>query len=88
MFFGMDGIEDRLGRSGKNFQFFLSLSFFDNLVRMNAMTIKLLGIGGMGLMLSPSAKHLKPEGAARFLRLHDRGTKDDRVAGPWCRSGA
>jgi 3-hydroxyisobutyrate dehydrogenase-like beta-hydroxyacid dehydrogenase len=45
---------------------------------MNAMTIKLLGIGGMGLMLSPSAKHLKPEGPARFLRVHDRGTQDDR----------
>ena len=42
------------------------------------MTIKLVGIGGMGLMLSPSAKHLKPEGPARFLRIHDRGTKDDR----------
>jgi 3-hydroxyisobutyrate dehydrogenase-like beta-hydroxyacid dehydrogenase len=42
------------------------------------MTMKLLGIGGMGLMLSPSAKHLKAEAAARFLRIHDRGTQDDR----------
>jgi 3-hydroxyisobutyrate dehydrogenase len=42
------------------------------------MTIKLAGIGGMGLMLSPSAKHLKSGGPARFLRIHDRGTKDDR----------
>ena len=42
------------------------------------MTIKLVGIGGMGLMLSPTAKHLKPGGAARFLRVHDRGTKDER----------
>jgi len=42
------------------------------------MTMKLLGIGGMGLMLSPSAKHLKPGSAARFLRIHDRGTQDDR----------
>lgn len=42
------------------------------------MTIKLIGIGGMGLMLSPSAKHLKLEGPSRFLRIHDRGTKDDR----------
>ena len=42
------------------------------------MTIKLVGIGGMGLMLSPSAKHLKPGSPARFLRIHDRGTKDDR----------
>ncbi len=45
---------------------------------MKAMTIKLVGIGGMGLMLSPSARHLKPGGAAQFLRIHDRGTKDDR----------
>jgi len=42
------------------------------------MTIKLLGIGGMGLMLSPSAKHLKSGGPARFIRIHDRGTKDER----------
>ena len=42
------------------------------------MTMKLVGIGGMGLMLSPSAKHLKPGAVARFLRIHDRGTKDDR----------
>ena len=42
------------------------------------MTMKLVGIGGMGLMLSPSAKHLKSGGAAQFLRIHDRGTKDDR----------
>ena len=42
------------------------------------MTMKLVGIGGMGLMLSPSAKHLKPGGSASFLRIHDRGTKDDR----------
>ena len=42
------------------------------------MTIKLVGVGGMGLMLSPSAKHLKPGGTACFLRIHDRGTKDDR----------
>ena len=42
------------------------------------MTTKLLGIGGMGLMLSPSAKHLDKEGPATFLRIHDRGTKDAR----------
>ena len=45
------------------------------------MAIKLVGIGGMGLMLSPSAKHLKPGGPARFLRIHDRGTKDERRDG-------
>jgi 3-hydroxyisobutyrate dehydrogenase-like beta-hydroxyacid dehydrogenase len=42
------------------------------------MTLKLVGIGGLGLMLSPSAKHLKPDGPARFLRIHDRGTRDAR----------
>ncbi len=42
------------------------------------MTIKLVGIGAMGLMLSPSAKHLKADGPARFLRVHDRGAKDAR----------
>jgi 3-hydroxyisobutyrate dehydrogenase-like beta-hydroxyacid dehydrogenase len=47
-------------------------------MEIEAMTIKLVGIGGMGLMLSPSAKHLKPGSPARFLRIHDRGTKDDR----------
>jgi 3-hydroxyisobutyrate dehydrogenase-like beta-hydroxyacid dehydrogenase len=40
--------------------------------------MRLVGIGGMGLMLGPSAKHLKSGGVARFLRIHDRGTKDDR----------
>jgi 3-hydroxyisobutyrate dehydrogenase len=44
----------------------------------DVMTIKLVGIGGMGLMMSPSAKHLKPGSPARFLRIHDRGTKDAR----------
>jgi 3-hydroxyisobutyrate dehydrogenase len=42
------------------------------------MTFKLVGIGGLGLMLSPSAKHLKADGPARFLRIHDRGTRDVR----------
>ncbi len=42
------------------------------------MTLKLVGIGGMGLMLSPSAKHLKTGGPAQFLRIHDRGTRDAR----------
>ena len=42
------------------------------------MTTKLVGIGGLGLMLSPSAKHLKEGGPANFLRIHDRGTKDAR----------
>ena len=42
------------------------------------MTLRLVGIGGLGLMLSPSAKHLKASGPARFLRMHDRGTQDTR----------
>jgi 3-hydroxyisobutyrate dehydrogenase-like beta-hydroxyacid dehydrogenase len=42
------------------------------------MTIRLLGIGGMGLMLSPSARHLQPGGPAHFVRVHDRGTPDER----------
>ena len=42
------------------------------------MALKLVGIGGMGLMLSPSAKHLKVGGPAQFLRIHDRGTQDAR----------
>lgn len=42
------------------------------------MTLKLVGIGGLGLMLSPSARHLKADGPARFLRIHDRGTRDAR----------
>ena len=42
------------------------------------MTLRLVGIGGMGLMLSPSARHLQAGGPAKFLRIHDRGTQDDR----------
>jgi 3-hydroxyisobutyrate dehydrogenase-like beta-hydroxyacid dehydrogenase len=42
------------------------------------MAMELVGIGGLGLMLSPSARHLKPGGPARFLRIHDRGTRDAR----------
>ncbi len=42
------------------------------------MALKLLGIGGMGLMLSPSAKHLAQDGPARFIRVFDRGTRDER----------
>ena len=42
------------------------------------MTLRLVGIGGMGLMLSPSARHLKADAPAQYLRVHDRGTRDDR----------
>lgn len=46
--------------------------------RKRNMTLRLVGIGGLGLMLSPSARHLKADGPARFIRLHDRGTQDAR----------
>jgi 3-hydroxyisobutyrate dehydrogenase-like beta-hydroxyacid dehydrogenase len=42
------------------------------------MTLRLVGIGGLGLMLSPSAKHLSTSKQANFLRIHDRGTADSR----------
>ena len=42
------------------------------------MTLRLIGIGGLGLMLSPSAKHLSKAQTAKFLRIHDRGSKDER----------
>jgi 3-hydroxyisobutyrate dehydrogenase-like beta-hydroxyacid dehydrogenase len=42
------------------------------------MTLRLIGIGGLGLMLSPSAKHLSGSKTAQFIRIHDRGTQDQR----------
>ncbi len=42
------------------------------------MALELVGIGGMGLMMSPSAKHLTTDGPSRYKRIHDRGTKDER----------
>ena len=42
------------------------------------MALKLVGIGGMGLMLSPSAKHLSSQAPARFIRMHDRRSMDQR----------
>ena len=44
------------------------------------MALKLIGIGGLGLMLSPSAKHLTPSKGVRFIRIHDRGVQDARKA--------
>lgn len=40
-------------------------------------TLKLIGIGGLGTMLSPSAKHLKNNSTAKYLRILDRGSVDD-----------
>jgi 3-hydroxyisobutyrate dehydrogenase len=42
------------------------------------MSLTLVGVGGLGLMLSPSAKHLKPGGPAVYKRIHDRGAEDPR----------
>ena len=42
------------------------------------MTLRLIGIGGLGLMLSPSATHLTGSQTANFIRIHDRGTQDPR----------
>lgn len=42
------------------------------------MTLRLVGIGGLGLMLSPSSRHLAGSSTARFIRIHDRGTQDPR----------
>ncbi|MCF8105190.1 MAG: hypothetical protein K9K64_06880 [Desulfohalobiaceae bacterium] len=55
------------------------------------MAFRLVGIGGLGLMLSPSAKHLAKGETARFIRIHDRGTMDqrrDRCRQAWKEHGA
>ncbi len=55
------------------------------------MAFRLVGIGGLGLMLSPAAQHLKKGDTARFLRVHDRGTEDqrrDRCRQAWKEHGA
>jgi len=55
------------------------------------MTLKLVGIGGLGLMLSPAARHLQSGSVARFLRMHDRGSHDprrDACREAWRRHGA
>jgi len=41
------------------------------------MALRLVGIGGLGKMLGPSATHLRDGGVARYLRMLDRGTKDE-----------
>lgn len=55
------------------------------------MSLNLVGIGALGLMLSPAARHLTPDGPARFLRIHDRGHRDarrDRAREQWRAHGA
>ena len=40
--------------------------------------LRLINVGGLGLMLNPSAKHLQAGGPAQYLRVFDRGTRDAR----------
>ncbi|MCG2633913.1 MAG: NAD(P)-binding domain-containing protein [Gammaproteobacteria bacterium] len=52
--------------------------------------LRLVAIGGLGLMLSPAAGHLGATGPARFLRIHDRGQQDERrdqARRAWCNQG-
>ncbi|MFO7802886.1 MAG: NAD(P)-binding domain-containing protein [Desulfovermiculus sp.] len=42
------------------------------------MSLRLVGVGGLGLMLSPAARHLSGSSSAAFIRIHDRGTQDPR----------
>jgi 3-hydroxyisobutyrate dehydrogenase len=54
-------------------------------------SLKLGIIGGLGLMASPMARHWKCSEFAKVLRVHDRGTKDerrDRCRAAWCDHGA
>lgn len=41
-------------------------------------SLKLVAVGGLGLMLSPAAEHLTAAGCAQVLRVHDRGAVDER----------
>ena len=53
--------------------------------------LKLSIIGGLGLMASPMARHWKSSEHARVLRVHDRGTNDerrDRCRDAWREHGA
>lgn len=36
--------------------------------------LRLVYVGGLGLMAGPAGTHLKPDGPAQVLRVHDRGT--------------
>src|SRR5262249_45799074 len=48
-------------------------------------------VGGFGAMASPAAHHLKADGPARVLRVHDRGKTDprhDQVRNTWRAHGA
>ncbi len=53
--------------------------------------IKLAYVGGLGLMAGPAGTHLKPDGPANVLRVHDRGTpgaQRDAFRASWRTHGA
>jgi len=53
--------------------------------------LKLVYVGGLGMMAGPAATHLTPHGPARVLRVHDRGTRGgerDRFRTAWREHGA
>jgi 3-hydroxyisobutyrate dehydrogenase-like beta-hydroxyacid dehydrogenase len=53
--------------------------------------VNLAYVGGLGLMAGPAGTHLKPDGPARVLRVHDRGTpgaQKDAFRAAWKAHGA
>ncbi|MGQ4809622.1 hypothetical protein NKDENANG_03045 [Candidatus Entotheonellaceae bacterium PAL068K] len=53
--------------------------------------LRLAYIGGLGLMAGPGSTHLIPDGPARVLRVHDRGTpgaQKDAFRAAWRKHGA
>lgn len=53
--------------------------------------VKLAYVGGLGLMAGPGGTHLKPDGPAAVLRVHDRGTpgtQKDAFRAAWRAHGA
>jgi len=53
--------------------------------------LRLAYVGGLGLMAGPASTHLKPDGPAKVLRVHDRGTSDaqkDAFRTAWKAHGA
>ena len=53
--------------------------------------LRLAYVGGLGLMAGPASTHLKPDGPARVLRVHDRGTpgaQKDAFREGWKKHGA
>src|SRR5207237_8875956 len=53
--------------------------------------LQLAYVGGLGLMAGPAGTHLKPDGPAKVLRVHDRGTpgaQRDAFRAAWRTHGA